>query len=85
MWPLRGTGRTVRLSTQIIHMLTFDSPEVFATALKFVRRRCPHLNEEELQDAAQNLINYMKGVWRINERIEREKLEGHKPGKRPRG
>jgi hypothetical protein len=57
--------------THTIHMLTFDSPEVFSVALKFVRRRCPHLNEEELQDAAQNWINYMKVVWRINEREDR--------------
>jgi hypothetical protein len=65
-------------------MLNFDTPKVFAVALKFVRRRCPHLDEEEFQDAAKAWIDYMKIVWRIHERVERERLEGHKPGKRPR-
>jgi hypothetical protein len=53
-------------------MLNFDTPEVFAVALKFVRRRCPHLNEEELQEAASAWIGYMKVVWRIHERVEAE-------------
>lgn len=65
-------------------MLNFDTSEVFAVALKFVRRRCPHLNDEELQAAAQAWIGYMKVVWRIHERVEHERLEGHTPGKRPR-
>lgn len=34
------------------------------TALKFVRKRCPNLTEEELQEAAENWLNYLDVVWR---------------------
>lgn len=53
-------------------MLNFETLKVFAVALKLVRRRCPHLNDEELQDAANAWIDYMKVVWRIHERVEAE-------------
>jgi hypothetical protein len=37
-------------------------------ALKFVRKRCPNLTETELQEAAENRLNYLDVVWRIAQR-----------------
>jgi hypothetical protein len=47
-------------------------------ALHFVRRRCPALNESEVEEAARNFLAYMDVVRRIYERLT---AEGHDVGK----
>ena len=44
-------------------------------ALRFVRRRCPILNGNELEEAAQNFLVYMDVVRRIYERVTAEKRD----------
>jgi hypothetical protein len=51
------------------------SEDALERALKFVRRRCPDLNEEELQEAAHNWLAYMEIVWKISQRRLRERQE----------
>jgi hypothetical protein len=49
-------------------MDTNDNDEV----LPFIRALCPDLSEEELKEAEDNLLGYVKIAMRIFERMERE-------------
>ena len=44
--------------------------------IPFIRGLCPHLNEEELQEAQDNLVGYMEIALKIYARLEREKQQG---------
>jgi hypothetical protein len=52
--------------------LDLDNPAWRKWALGVCRRRCPELSEKELAEATQNLLDYMKVVWRMYKRQEAE-------------
>ncbi len=45
----------------------------------FIRKLCPHLNEEKLQEATENVREYLKVCLRIYERLQEEKKTGEEP------
>ena len=52
--------------------MDFENPGLKDWALRFVRRRCPGLSGSELEEAVQNLLDYMEVVWDIYKRLESE-------------
>jgi hypothetical protein len=52
--------------------LDFGSPFWRKFALDFCRRGCPELSEEELAEAAESFLDYLKIVWRQHQRMEAE-------------
>lgn len=55
--------------------MDFENPGLRDWALRFVCRRCPDLSEQELEEAAQNLLDYMEVVWDIHRRLSDEGKE----------
>ncbi len=55
--------------------MDFEDPWLKDWALRVCRRRCPKLSEEELEEAAQNLLAYMEVVWDIFQRLKSEREE----------
>ena len=58
--------------------MDFESPGLKDWALRFVRRRCPGLSATELEEATQNLLDYMQVVWDIYGRLRAEGVDVRK-------
>jgi hypothetical protein len=52
--------------------MDFEDPWLKDWARRFVARRCPGLSVKEMEEAAQNLLDYMQVVWEINQRVSGE-------------
>lgn len=50
----------------------FDGPAWHSFALDFCRRRCPDLAEQELAEAAERFLTYIKIGWRQHRRLKAE-------------
>lgn len=61
---------SVNRTTHMDLELDFDSPIWRKFVLGVCRRRCPKLSEEELAEATENFLNYMRVIWRQHRRME---------------
>lgn len=52
--------------------MDFENPGLKDWARRFVSRRCPGFSVQQMEEAADNLLDYVEVVWGIYKRLESE-------------